>query len=134
MCTCLPLFPVIINSTAFSHSVDWFKVTMQSIRVHLMSSRSRATSDDTLPSNHVYRESVYMTQEAGDVAHGKAGDPSYSSIQLTIRNGSKEGSPPYTHQAHIGNDSRVDAAEKGPRGQHPLSGVEVVRDYTIQRD
>lgn len=108
---------------------------MQSIRVRLMSSRSRASSDDTLPSNHVYRESVYMTQEAGDVAHGKAGDPSYSSIQLTLRNGSKEGNPPAAHQAHnIGNDSRVDAAEKVPRGPHPLSGVEVVRDYTIQRE
>lgn len=43
-------------------------------------------SEDSFPSNHVYKESIYMTQDVGNVSYPKFIDPRYASIQLTIRN------------------------------------------------
>lgn len=133
MCACLPLFPAVINSTSLGESADWFKLTLRSIRDRLLSSRSHSWSNpgNASAGNQFYRESVYVTQDASVETHRKAGGPSYSSIELPLRNESGIAVP----RAHeIGNNTRVDTYDEFSRGKHPAAGVEVRRDYTIERE
>lgn len=133
MCACLPLFPAIINSTALQlHlSADWFKLTLRSIRDRLLSSRSHNWSNpgDPSASNQFYRESVYVTQDANGQTQRKAAEPSYSSIELPLRDGSSNAAE--THG--IGNKTKIEAHDESYEVRVPAV-VEVRRGYRIERE